>query len=85
MDIHFENNKSLALNEFLTNPIFNNCEAILFNWLIYSDNDLVYYDNRSLIEKFTEPYFGCRDNMLVKPIVRGGLNKIKIYPNSSMS
>ena len=42
LEMHFESNKSLILNEFLPNPIFNNCEAILFNWLIYSDNDLVY-------------------------------------------
>ena len=39
LEMHFENNKSLVLNEFVPNPIFNNCEAILFNWLIYSDND----------------------------------------------
>ena len=83
LEMHFENNKSLILNEFLPNPIFNNCEAILFNWLIYSDNDLVYYDNRSLLERFTEPYFACQANMIVKPIVRGGLNKTIFYPNSS--
>ena len=83
LEMHFENNKSLTLNEFLPNPIFDSCEAILFNWLIYSDNDLIYYDNRSLLERFTEPYFGCQANMIVKPIVRGGLNKTIFYPKSS--
>lgn len=75
LEVHFEKNKSLSLKEFLTNSTFDKCEAILFNWLIYSDNDLVYYDKRPMLERFTDPYYGTRANIFVKSVVRGGLNK----------
>ena len=67
--------KKIALKEFLSNPIFNKCEAIQFNWLIYGDNGLVYYDNRSSIERFTKPDYDNNDNRLVKSMIRGNINK----------
>ena len=83
LEIHFENNKSLTLNQFLSNATFNKCEAILFNWLSYTDNDLIYYDNRTLLERFTKPNYKCKINMFVKSIVKGGLNKTIYYSNTS--
>ena len=55
LEVHFNQNKSLTLPEFLTSKIFEKCEAIEFNWVIYTDNDLIYYDKRPLNERFTEP------------------------------
>ena len=83
LDIHFENNISLTLQDFLTNNTFDKCEAILFNWLIYTDNDLIYYDNRTLLERFPVPKYNLIDNTIVKSIVRGGLNKTIFYPKKS--
>ena len=83
LEIFFEKGKNLILQDFLTNKIYDKCEAILFNWVIYTDNDLLYYDNRSLIERFTTPNFRDRDNMYVKSVVRGGLNKTIFLPNKS--
>ena len=83
LDIHFEKNISLVLQDFLTNETFDKCEAILFNWLIYTDNDLIYYDNRTLLERFTVPNYDLKDNTIVKSIVRGGLNKTIFYPKKS--
>ena len=83
LEMHNETNKILVLKQFLNNRIFKKCEAILFNWLIYSDNDLIYYDNRTLLERFTKPYYGNKGNSIVKPIIKGGLNKTIFYPNSS--
>ena len=83
LEVHFENNQSLTLNEFLTNEIFDKCEAILFNWLLYGDNELIYYDNRSVIERFKEPYYQTRANSFVKSILRGGLNKTVFIPRKS--
>ena len=80
LDVHFEDNKSLVLKEFLTNETFDKCEAILFNWLIYTDNDLIYYDNRTLLERFTVPNYNVLDNIVVKSIVRGNLNKTIFNP-----
>ena len=75
LEVHFEKNKNLVLKDFLSNDIFNKCESILFNWLIYTDNNLLYYDNRPLQKRFTEPYYECEDNKYVKSIVRGNINK----------
>ena len=83
LEVHFENGKNLNLNNFLTNEIFDKCEAILFNWVVYSDNDLIYYDNRPLNKRFTEPYFNDVDNIYVKSVVRSGLNKKSFLPNKS--
>ena len=83
LDIHFENNVSIVLQDFLTNKIFENCEAILFNWLTYTDNDLIYYDKRTILERFTTSKIEHPANFYVKSIVRGGLNKTIFYPKAS--
>ena len=75
LEVHFEDKKSLTLKQFLSNEIFNKCEAIEFNWVMYTDNNLVHYDNRPLNERFTEPKFDFGPNMFVKSMVRGNLNK----------
>ena len=49
--------------------------SIIFNWLIYNDNDLVYYDNRTLLERFTKPSFEDPVNIFVKYIFRGNLDR----------
>ena len=75
LEVHFEDKKSLTLKQFLSNEIFDKCEAIEFNWVMYTDNNLVLYDNRPLNERFTEPKFDFGPNMFVKSMVRGNLNK----------
>ena len=75
LEVHFEDKKKLTLNQFLSNEIFNKCEAIEFNWVMYTDNNLVHYDNRPLNVRFTEPSFGDYANIYVKSMVRGNLNK----------
>ena len=75
LEVHFDNKKSLNLSQFLSNEIFDKCEAIEFNWVMYTDNNLVHYDNRPLNERFTEPAFDFSANIYVKSMVRGNLNK----------
>ena len=53
--MHFDKTKNLTIKEYLSSDIFDNCEGIEINWLMHGDNDLVYYDNRSSIERFTKP------------------------------
>ena len=43
------------INTFLNNEKYNKCETIILNWVMYGDNNLVKYDNRTLIERFTKP------------------------------
>ena len=81
--IHSKNNRLISIKQYLSNPLFKKCESISINWLIYSDNDLLYYDNRSVLERFTSPLYGHRENRLVKSIVRGNLNKLVFSKRSS--
>ena len=74
--MHSEDNKLISIKQYLSNPLFKKCESISINWLIYSDNNLLYYDNRSIYERFTSPLYKHRENRLVKSIVRGNLNKL---------
>ena len=86
LEVHFEDKKSLLLKDFLENKIFDKCEAILFNVLVHTDNNLVHYDNRPLNVRFTEPNYNLEANNLVKAIVRGNLNKtifVDGKPNNS--
>ena len=73
--MHFEEGKNITVQEFFSNEIYSKCEAISINWLFYDDNDLVYYDKRPSIERFTRPRFKEWANLFVKSVVRGGLNK----------
>ena len=73
--MHFEEGKNITVQEFFSNEIYSQCEAISINWLFYDDNDLVYYDKRPSIERFTRPRFKEWANLFVKSVVRGGLNK----------
>ena len=83
LEVFFEKNKKLILKEFLPNEIFDECESIIFNWLIYSDNDLLHYDTTPLNKKFTQPLFDDDVNRFVKAIVRGNLNKTIFLPEKS--
>lgn len=57
------------------------CQAILINWLCMTDNNLVKYDPRPLMERFTQAMpldrkvqYNFPDNCHVKSIIRGGLD-----------
>ena len=83
LEIFFKKNRKMKLQQFLSNQIFSKCESISFNWLIYTDNDLIFYDNRKVLERFTTPNYLNKDNVHVKSIVRGNLDKIIFYNNTS--
>ena len=59
------------------------CEVILTNWMCMTDNNLVEYDDRPLVERFKEAMqldrpiqYQFPDNCHVKSIIRGGLNAV---------
>ena len=47
--------KNKSINDYLYESKFDKCESILLNWEMYGDSDLVKYDNRTMIERFTKP------------------------------
>jgi hypothetical protein len=81
--MHFEKEKNITIKEYLSNPIFDKCEAIEVNWLMHGDNDLVYYENKSSIERFTKPDYDNDANRFVKSIIRGNLKKKVFIPGET--
>lgn len=74
--------KNKTIQDYLSRECFKDYEQILINWKIYTDNDLVYDDGRSCIERFTTPMeiYKCTkykyypENKHVKKILRSGLS-----------
>ena len=63
-------NKSITINDYLSQDRFNKCEVIKINWVMYKNEDLLYYDNRSLQERFKTPTYFKTQVRTVKSIIR---------------
>ena len=64
-------NKTMFLKNYLEMPVFDKCDVIRIHWMIYDDNNLVYYDNRPVNERFTHGLLHHKLNMFHKSIIRG--------------
>ena len=70
------------IKPFLIEKKFVNCSKIYLNWVIHTDNNLLYYDNRTLHERFPilEPNARINNtnyNASVKTILRGHIPNLK--------
>ena len=65
------------IKRFLINKKFDKCQSIYLNWVLHTDNGLLYYDNRTLHKRFTE-IKTYNNYCLGKTIIRGNIRKIKI-------
>ena len=74
--LYIENNSNIKT--YIFDKRFDKCETIFFNWVIYNDNDLVRYDNRSLMKRFTKAKINCSNG---KSFVRGYKDNL-IIPTS---
>ena len=79
--IHLKNNKNIK--EYLKSSRFYKCQRIQLNWIFHTDNNLLYYDQRPLKERFTERERKARglkrgDWNGIKSILRGHISNIKI-------
>jgi hypothetical protein len=87
--------ESMSIKEFLGQKKFRGCHIVHINWKIYGDNDLLFYDNRNVTERFVNPIcpndfkqqFDVPENNHIKSIVRGGLADISwsITPHTPIS
>ena len=71
-----------SIPEFLNQKIFDKCQSIQLNWYFHTDNNLLYYDNRTLRERFPEKDKHWQNKKLggsegIKCILKGKIN-IKI-------
>ena len=69
------------IKNYIYHKRFENCQTILFNWLFYDDNDLEYYDNRKMLERFNRSKL---KSSKVKSMIRGGIENL-IIPTSHIS
>ena len=67
--------KHKTIQEFVKEDKFNNCSNIKINWITYSDNDLIYYENKPVQERFTTPLYENGENIHIKSLVKGHLSK----------
>lgn len=68
---------------YLGDKRFYKCERIQLNWIFYTDNNLLYYDNRTLAERFIERQPSARGvksggSQGIKSIVRGYKKNVRI-------
>ena len=66
--------KNMTIKQFLNNETFYKCITVKINWVMYTDNNLVNYENKFLNERFTLAKYDDSSNVHVKSIVRGNLN-----------
>ena len=76
--------KRNTIEEYLSALYFKRYDMIHINWMCYSDNDLVRYEDKPVLERFTTPLpydtkvaYNFPENNHVKSIVRGGLRKFE--------
>ena len=73
--IEFKNtDNNYNIPNYFSKPKFKKCDVILINWIVYNDNDLFKYDNRTLNKRFTKPLYNSEINKFVKSIIKGNLN-----------
>ena len=66
--------KNDKLKNYLSKGVFKKCDFIKFHWVLASDNNLIHYDNRSLMERFNGPY---KLDTHIKTMVRGHIDDIQ--------
>lgn len=80
--IHIPSN----IKDFLNEKKFDKCKKIYLNWVFHTDNNLIYYDNRSLWERFPDierdAIINKNYSQRVKSILRGNISDFKIANNS---
>ena len=64
------------IKDFLNEHKFSKCQSIYLNWIFHSDNNLLYYNNRSLFKRF--PNVIIKKTSLGKTIIRGNIKDIKV-------
>ena len=69
------------IKSFLHQNKFKGCQLIYLNMICHTDNNKIYYENKSLAERFPErvprtKYLG--KNLEIKSIIRGNITNMKI-------
>ena len=68
-----------TLKNYLNNKVFSKCDFIKIHRVETQDNDLLYYDSRSLFQRFKKPYIKTK---FIKTIIRGNIPDLKYWVHS---
>ena len=68
---------------YLNSKKFNKCQKIELNWFIHTDNNQLYYENKSLEKRFPEKikyskYLRNKNYNFIKSIIRGNIKNLTI-------
>ena len=74
--------KNMTIKAYLDMPVFDKCDSVKVHWLIHDDNNLLYYDNRPLLERFNHSLWHHPLNVYHKSIVRGKDYGGLIFPHT---
>ena len=69
------NSKNMTIKKFLNTKIFKKCQNIKLNWLVYNNDNSLYYENKPLKERLNFPERNNLANKHIKSTVRGNLTK----------
>ena len=61
------------IHEFLESERYKDCPVVKINWVLYSDNDQIKYENKPLMKRFTQVTKYKGDNFNIKSILRGNI------------
>ena len=75
--------KNMNIRTYLDMPIFDKCDTIKIHWYIHDDNNLLYYDERPLMERLNHSLPHHSLNVYHKPIVRGKDYGALIFPDTA--
>jgi hypothetical protein len=73
--------KNDTLKNYLLNPVFNKCDFIKVHWVLPTDNNQLYYENKPLLERFKGPYI---NSIYIKTIVKGNIPRLKYWVHSPL-
>ena len=74
--------KKMTIKSYLHMPVFDKCDTVKIHWLPYDDNNLVYYDNRTLFERLNHSVYLNDFTKYHKSIVRGKDYKGTVFDES---
>jgi len=64
---------NIKIQEFLNNKRYKNCQNIKINWLLYINNNSLYYENKPVQYRINIPVYESIINKHIKSTVRGNL------------
>ena len=81
------NEKYNKIQDFLNDKIFEKCQNIKINWLLSINDQVLYFENKPLLQRIKNFNYRASGNKHIKSTVRGNLpvNYWKITPNPHSS